>query len=571
MKFVKPQIGFLILLGLSLIFPLRAELSLDSERLDLEMRMQKRVEDALGKILPAGQFVVVIRIEPLNLDSGSSDSGDRGGEEFFLPGVPAKKSFDGAQEEMRDLVDTLKPENKIFKKFIRRIQVTLVLDKDLDNDIISKVRELTRQLISLDPGRGDTLDIQRTVFTNNIETQINPTGILKIQKDLKNYWLLVVLVLALFCIAVFFLFMFGPLRGFLNNFVQILPTLKPPDNGRGRMSMDMPYMPPYMSPYGLPPPAQQNSSAAFSGSLQVENPNKTILPFGFIREDHLSNLAILLARETPEKAAVVLGYLPSEWISKVLSKLDPLMQSEVASHLATTRQLLPEQVEDIEQDLRRRLDYLIGGPDRIFSIYESLEVEAQKRMLESLKESRPEIVEELRKKTLMFEDLERLESPSLRAVLREVDLQTIVTSLRGVSESLKKKILEHMSEGKAEIVRQELDLNEGVLAGKATWDAQKKVVLIAKRLEREGQINVPHIESTPSTRFGNTLRQTIKLPPGIQFEDAIPGEQISRYENKSVGNDIGDRIKRFLGKGGGNNTPDRYPTTPSEPPVGGDK
>jgi flagellar motor switch protein FliG len=80
--------------------------------------------------------------------------------------------------------------------------------------------------------------------------------------------------------------------------------------------------------------------------LQVENPNKITLPFSFIREDNLGNLSILLSRETPEKAAVVLGYLPPEWISRVLMRIDPGLQNEIASHLATTRQLLPEQAVD---------------------------------------------------------------------------------------------------------------------------------------------------------------------------------------------------------------------------------
>ena len=81
---------------------------------------------------------------------------------------------------------------------------------------------------------------------------------------------------------------FGPLRGFLNNFVQILPMLKPVDNGGGRNRLgqmalgDMPALPMFAPPpaYGLPAPS---SPAAFSGSLQVENPNKNTLPFGFIR------------------------------------------------------------------------------------------------------------------------------------------------------------------------------------------------------------------------------------------------------------------------------------------------
>ncbi len=536
-----------------------AELSLDSERLDLEMRMQKRVEEALGKILPEGQFVVVIRVEPLAIkESTSKNEKDDNG--FYLPGVPVKKSFDSTGEQMQNLVDTLKPESKIFQRFIKRIQVTLVLDQATADDVVSKVRELTRQMLSLDSERGDTLDIQKTAFSKPTEVQLSPTGILKLQKDLKNYWLLILLVLVIFCIIVFFLFMFGPLRGFLNNFVQILPTLKSQEAARVRM--EMPFIPPYMNPYGLPGPNGPTvaaGNAAFSGSLQVENPNKTILPFGFIREDHLGNLAILLAREVPEKAAVVLGYLPPDWISRVLARLDQTMQSDIAAHLATTRQLLPEQVEDIEQDLKRRLDYLVGGPDRIFAIYESLEPEGQKRMLDSLKESRPEIVEELRQRTLLFEDLERLDSPALKSVLREVDLQTIVTSLKGVTESFKTRILEHMSEGKAEIVRQELDLSDANAVGKATMEAQRKVVLLAKRLEREGHIHIPHVtEGAPPTRFGPSLRSTLKLPPGLKIDDTLPVEPISS-ETPAPKDNIQDRIRKFISRRNDDRA-ERYPT-----------
>lgn len=559
-RLVKPRLALLV--GIfSFVFPLSAELSLDGERLDLEMRMQKRVEDALGKILPVGQFVVVIRVEPLAKGVETQTGSQRDNSGYYLPGVPVKTDFDNTNGRMQELVDTLKPDSKIFQRFIKRIQVTLVLDQDLADDIVSKVRDLTRQMLSLDAARGDTLDIQRTAFAKPIDVQANSTGMLKLQREIKSYWALVLLALVLFCVAVFFLFMFGPLRGFLNNFVQILPTLKPQDSGR--RGMDMPYLPGYM-PYGLPtpPPAAAGSAAAFSGSLQVENPNKTVLPFGFIREDHIGNLAILLARETPEKAAVVLGYLPPEWISRVLARLEPAMQSEVAAHLATTRQLLPEQVEDIEQDLKRRLDYLIGGPDRIFAVYESLEPDAQRRMLESLKESRPEIVEELRHRTLLFDDLERLEPAALKAVLREVDLQLIVTSLRGVSDTLIKRILEHMSEGKAEIVGQELELNRGAVAGKATLEAQRKVVLIAKRLEREGQINIPHVEDAPASRFGSSLRSTLKLPPGLKLEDTISIDPAA--PSKPPKEDIREKIKRFMGRRG-HETAERYPSNAPGP------
>lgn len=523
-----------------------ANSSWDSERLNLEISMQRRVEEALGKILPQGQFVVVVRVEPWTQPIDGSGQPIEEESEYFLPGVPQKTNFDGTAGEVRKLVNTLKPDSPMFRRFIRRVSATLVLDQDINEDTVEKVRELTRQLLGLDPQRGDTLEIQRTGFQKPVLPVVDNSGISRLQQGLKSYWLIISLSLIVFCVTVFFLFVFGPLRGFLNRFVQVLPTLKPnesPEGRIGRFGGEMPMFPPMMGPYGYLPQPGGASPASFSGSLQVENPHKNTLPFGFIREDHLGNLAILLSRETPEKAAVVLGYLPPDWISRVLTKIEASMQSEIAAHLATTRQLLPEQVEDIEQDLKRRLDYLVGGPDRIFAIYESLDSEAQRRMLDNLKETRPELVEEIRHRTMAFEDLIRLEPTALKAVLREVDLQTLVMSLRGVDKEFRTKILEYVSAGKAEIIREELELSDAP-GGKATFEAQRKLILIAKRMEREGQIIIPQVESgVPSTRFAGSLRDSLKLPPGMKIEPAAESSPPTEGKSKE---DIENRIKRFM-------------------------
>jgi hypothetical protein len=153
----------------------------------------------------------------------------------------------------------------------------------------------------------------------------------------------------------------------------------------------------------------------------------------------------------------------------------------------------------------------------------------------------------------LFDDLDRFDPPALKAILREVDLQTMVMALKGVSDGFRTHILEHMSQGKAEIVRQELDLGDSAAPGRATAEAQKKVVLIAKRLEREGQIHVPAVEpGGAATRFGPSLRSTLKLPPGLRRSDVIPATEVAA-------DDIKDRIKKFMGRQGENST-ERYPT-----------
>jgi FliG C-terminal domain len=155
----------------------------------------------------------------------------------------------------------------------------------------------------------------------------------------------------------------------------------------------------------------------------------------------------------------------------------------------------------------------------------------------------------------LFEDLEKLEPSALKAVLREVDLQTLVMSLRGVSESFRLKVLENMTAGKAEIVKEELDLSDGT-AGKPTLDAQRKISLIARRLQKEGHINIPQVDNgLPSSRFGNSLKSALKLPSDIHVEeDTLPPEKAEIMESPA---DIEDRIRKFMNRRPTNK--ERYP------------
>src|SRR3712207_2019196 len=93
---LKQNVKRFLLLGVSLalvaLSNLRGEVNWDSERLNLEIRMQQRVEEALSKILPSGQYVVVVRIEPWPVSTDNSASSTKE-DDFYLPGVPAKKNF----------------------------------------------------------------------------------------------------------------------------------------------------------------------------------------------------------------------------------------------------------------------------------------------------------------------------------------------------------------------------------------------------------------------------------------------------------------------------------------------
>jgi hypothetical protein len=113
------------------------------------------------------------------------------------------------------------------------------------------------------------------------------------------------------------------------------------------------------------------------------------------------------------------------------------------------------------------------------------------------------------------------------------------------------KIMENMSSGKAQIVKEELDLND-TKPGKPTLEAQRKITLLARRLEREGQIQIPQmIESQGggNSRYGgNSLLSSIKLPAGLKLDGGIPPiPQEAEIVNPTTGS-IQDKLRQFMNK-----------------------
>ncbi|OVE77106.1 hypothetical protein BVX98_03525, partial [bacterium F11] len=146
----------------------------------------------------------------------------------------------------------------------------------------------------------------------------------------------------------------------------------------------------------------------------------------------------------------------------------------------------------------------------------------------------------------------------------EVDLQTLVLSLRGQSESFRKKIMDHLSTGKAELVLEELEFSGGPV-GKASSDAQRKITTLVRRLEKEGQIEIPRSEATvPLSRYGSSLKSSLKLPEGFNPDEPQTPEVILPNEE---GQDIEARIRAFMSRRPGEI--ERFPVedqTQDEPP-----
>ena len=77
-------------------------------------------------------------------------------------------------------------------------------------------------------------------------------------------------------------------------------------------------------------------------------------------------------------------------------------------------------------------------------------------MLMEMDKRNPELVQAIRQKMFTFEDLAKLDLPSLQKIMREVDTRDLAISLKAASATVKAKLLSAISKRAAETVNEEI-------------------------------------------------------------------------------------------------------------------
>ncbi|MBU2599782.1 flagellar motor switch protein FliG [bacterium] len=219
-----------------------------------------------------------------------------------------------------------------------------------------------------------------------------------------------------------------------------------------------------------------------------------VKPFDFIRKTEPTQLLSFIQNEHPQTIALILSYLPAESASSILSSLPSEIQSDVTRRIAFMDRTSPDVLREIERVLEKKLSSFIGqnvsavgGVAAVVEMLNNADRATEKAILESLTEDDPELVEEIKKRLFVFEDITMLDDRSIQRVLREVDIPALALALKGVDETIKDKIFNNMPKRAAAMLKDELEFM-GPVRAKDVEEAQQKVVNIIRQLEESGDI-----------------------------------------------------------------------------------
>ena len=224
-----------------------------------------------------------------------------------------------------------------------------------------------------------------------------------------------------------------------------------------------------------------------TSSLQVR-------PFDFARNADPQQVLNFIQNEHPQTIALVLSYLDPEQAGQILSELPQDMQAEVAKRIAVMDSTSPEIISQVEQVLERNIssslteDYTqTGGIESVVEVLNSVDRSTERTILDTLEIQEPELADEIKKRMFVFEDIVILDNRAIQRVIREVDNEDLLLSLKVASEEVKDIVFKNMSQRMAATFTEEMEYM-GPVRLRDVEEAQTRIVAIIRRLEDIGEI-----------------------------------------------------------------------------------
>lgn len=217
-------------------------------------------------------------------------------------------------------------------------------------------------------------------------------------------------------------------------------------------------------------------------------------PFEFLRRTPADQIVTFLRSESPQTVALVIANLHAGLAAETLAGLPETEQPEIARRIAQMGETAPDVVRDIEQVIRQKATTFVrqdmpdvGGVKSLAGILNQSGRRTEQTVLDAIDKVDEGLAAEVRRLLFTFEDLVMLDDRSIQLVLREADQKDLSLALRGVSETVKQRVLANMSERGAQMLLEEIEY-QPPQRRRVVEEAQGRMVAIVRKLEEADAI-----------------------------------------------------------------------------------
>ena len=206
------------------------------------------------------------------------------------------------------------------------------------------------------------------------------------------------------------------------------------------------------------------------------------------------SVAELLRNEHPQIVAAILVHLDPDQSSSVLKCFSDRHRNEVMVRIATLDGIQPTALKDLNEVLSRVLaggtqlrKASLGGAKPAAEIINLMGSSHETSILDYIREADGDLAQKIMDNMFTFDDLNKLDDKGIQSLLKEVQTESLIISLKGASPEIREKVFKNMSSRAAETLREDLEARGPVKLSEVEGE-QKEMLKIVRRLADEGQI-----------------------------------------------------------------------------------
>lgn len=203
----------------------------------------------------------------------------------------------------------------------------------------------------------------------------------------------------------------------------------------------------------------------------------------------------LIVDELPQTIAVLLVQLDPQIAAQILAILPDALQADVVQRIATLGAISPLATGMLEDLLDARIKERYGDlPITMGGVREAAELINQaggafeKRVMPAINKRDKKLAKELETEMFRFEHLYVLDTQMMGQLLREVDSETLIDSLKGIGEDQRDVFFGAMSSRAADGLKDEIE-GRGRLKFAEVQAAQAKIIAVARKLAADGTLS----------------------------------------------------------------------------------
>ena len=237
----------------------------------------------------------------------------------------------------------------------------------------------------------------------------------------------------------------------------------------------------------------ERASTILSRILPPE-PNESIAQLAWMEAPEI---AAMLEEEHPQIAAVLLAHLEPEIAGKVLEMLPEAIQPQVLRRVAKLGPVTPQAIATLTQVLerhsaqpKRAAGVQMGGTREAAKIMSAVRKVTEQKVMPKLAKLDREVAKAIEEVMFVFDNLLELDDKNMGTLLRNIDSDVLVRSLKGVDEEGRNRFLSCMSSRAADTIRDEMEAR-GPMKMAEVLDAQKQMIAIERQLVKDGTITMP--------------------------------------------------------------------------------